>query len=62
MNALSDTVKNASTDEAKLTEIQNILSRIPSVNVDMNKGAGNGSGEKVFTDIAVDPINRFENE
>lgn len=62
LNALSDTVKNASTDEAKLTEIQNILSRIPSVNVDMNKGAGNGSGEKVFTDIAVDPINRFENE
>lgn len=59
LDSLSDSVKNAADNKAKVQVIRNIVGKIP--------GAGTASHQEAnednkFADIATDPINSFENE
>lgn len=58
IDTLSPEVKNAATIEAKVTLIKNVLEKVPGMkpsSPDNNEGSKND-----FNEIAVDPINNFE--
>lgn len=59
LDSLSDQVKSAADNKAKVQAIRDILDKIPGTKTSTNKE----SDEKnKFADIATDPINEYENE
>lgn len=60
IDGLSDLVKNAADENAKIEVIRNIVNKIPSTAVNTDNNGNNGNAN--FKDIAVDPINRFDEE
>lgn len=61
INGLSDVVKNAADEDAKIEAIRNIVNKIPLTDVNFDDKNG-GKGGTSFNDIAVDPINQFDEE
>lgn len=59
IDGLSDVVKNAADEDAKIEAIRDIVNKIPASVVNDNNG---GNGNRTFNDVAVDPINRFDEE
>lgn len=59
IDGLSDVVKNAADEDAKIEAIRDIVNKIPASVVNDNNG---GKGNRTFNDVAVDPINRFDEE
>lgn len=59
IDGLSDVVKNAADEDAKIEAIRDIVNKIPASVVNDNNG---GKGNRTFNDVAVDPINRFDKE
>ena len=59
IDGLSDVVKNAADEDAKIEAIRDIVNKIPASVVNDNNG---GNGNRTFDDVAVDPINRFDEE
>lgn len=59
IDGLSDVVKNAADEDAKIEAIRDIVNKIPVSVVNDNNG---GNGNRTFNDVAVDPINRFDEE
>lgn len=59
IDGLSDVVKNAADEDAKIEAIRDIVNKIPASVVNENNG---GNGNRTFNDVAVDPINRFDEE
>lgn len=59
IDGLSDVVKNAADEDAKIEAIRDIVNKIPASAVNDNNG---GNGNRTFNDVAVDPINRFDEE
>lgn len=59
IDGLSDVVKNAADEDAKIEAIRDIVNKIPASVVNDNNG---GNDNRTFNDVAVDPINRFDEE
>ena len=59
LDSLSDSVKNATDNKAKVQVIRNIVGKIPGTGTASNQEANE---DNKFADIATDPINSFENE
>lgn len=59
IDGLSDVVKNAADEDAKIEAIRDIVNKIPASVVNENNG---GNGNRTFNDVAVDPVNRFDEE
>lgn len=59
LDSLSDTVKNAADNKAKVQVIRGIVNKIPGTTTTTNQ---EGNAANKFADIATDPINSFENE
>lgn len=59
IDGLSDVVKNAADEDAKIEAIRDIVNKIPASVVNDNN---DGNGNRTFNDVAVDPINRFDEE
>lgn len=59
LDSLSDTVKNAADNKAKVQVIRDIVNKIPGTTTTTNQ---EGNATNKFADIATDPINSFENE
>ena len=59
LDSLSDSVKNAADNKAKVQVIRDIVAKIPGAET-ANKPEA--SEDNKFADIATDPINSFENE
>ena len=59
IDGLSHVVKNAADEDAKIEAIRDIVNKIPASVVNDNNG---GNGNRTFNDVAVDPINRFDEE
>ena len=57
LNELSDCVKNAEEDK-KVEEIKKVLDKMPDI--DNDKRGGNEN--KKFADVAVDPVNFYEED
>ena len=60
IDALSDDVKNAADMPAKVKVIKNVLDKVPGMKPVAPVNQTDGSPD--FSDVAVDPINYFENE
>lgn len=59
LDSLSDSVKNAADNKAKVQVIRNIVGKIPGTGMASHQEANE---DNKFADIATDPINSFENE
>lgn len=59
LDSLSDSVKNAADNKAKVQVIRNIVGKIPGTGTASHQEANE---DNKFADIATDPINSFENE
>lgn len=59
IDGLSEVVKNAADEDAKIEAIRDIVNKIPASVVNDNNS---GNGNRTFSDVAVDPINRFDEE
>ena len=59
LDSLSDSVKNATDNKAKVQVIRDIVARIPGTGTASHQEANE---DNKFADIATDPINSFENE
>ena len=59
LDSLSDSIKNAADNKAKVQVIRDIVSKIPGTGTDSHREANE---DNKFADIATDPINSFENE
>lgn len=59
IDGLSDVVKNAADEDAKIEAIRDIVNKIPASVVNDNNG---GNGNRTFNDVAVDPVNHFDEE
>lgn len=59
LDSLSDSVKNAADNKAKVQVIRDIVARIPGTGTASHQEANE---DNKFADIATDPINSFENE
>lgn len=59
LDSLSDSVKNATDNKAKVQVIRNIVGKIPGTGTASHQEANE---DNKFADIATDPINSFENE
>ena len=59
LDSLSDSVKNAADNKAKVQVIRDIVTRIPGTGTVSHQEANE---DNRFADIATDPINSFENE
>lgn len=59
LDSLSDSVKNAADNKAKVQVIRNIIGKIPGTGTASHQEANE---DNKFADIATDPINSFENE
>lgn len=60
IDGLSDEVKNATGIPAKVQAIKNVLDKVPGMKPAAPTNQADGSPD--FSDVAVDPINNFENE
>ncbi|EFV25444.1 hypothetical protein HMPREF1007_02439 [Bacteroides sp. 4_1_36] len=59
LDSLSDSIKNAADNKAKVQVIRDIVAKIPGTGTDSHREANE---DNKFADIATDPINSFENE
>ena len=59
LDSLSDSIKNAADNKAKVQVIRDIVAKIPGTGTDSHWEANE---DNKFADIATDPINSFENE
>ena len=59
LDSLSDSVKNAADNKAKVQVIRNIVGKIPGTGTASHQEANE---DNKFADIATDPINSFDNE
>ena len=59
LDSLSDSVKNAVDNKAKVQVIRDIVGKIPGTGTVSHQEA---NADNKFADIATDPINSFENE
>lgn len=59
LDSLSDTVKNAADNKAKVQVIRDIVAKIPGTKTATHQEANE---DNKFADIATDPINDYENE
>ena len=59
LDSLSDSVKNAADNKAKVQVIRDIVAKIPGTGTNSHQEANE---DNKFADIATDPINSFENE
>lgn len=59
LDSLSDSVKNAADNKAKVQVIREIVAKIPGAKT---VTVPEGSEDNKFADIATDPINNYENE
>lgn len=59
LDSLSDSIKNAADNKAKVQVIRDIVAKIPGTGTASHQEANE---DNKFADIATDPINSFENE
>ncbi|WP_148229844.1 Clp protease ClpP [Bacteroides helcogenes] len=59
LDSLSDSIKDAAGNKAKVQVIRNIVSKIPGTSTISHQ---ENDEDNKFADIATDPINRYENE